>query len=1077
VIDDVSYDAGDTDWEKIIKKIHSPGGLIDSVSYYGDTLRIYEAGSGTPFEAEIISAPDSTVFATLYTLGDTATQIRDAIPDLNQTNTYLSPIYSTDYYISNEGDDGNSGSKGAPLETVAEIESRSGAGDVIGFRRGDILRDEFDIKVNQSVMTFTDFHGNRDLVRLSAFEPAYGWTKNGSYTNIYYKSISHSVGVAENYNNIYVVQIDSVLYETNPYDAVTFLARVDGLTQCDTVPGSFFATSTSANPLTIQLHTIDSADPDSSIYRYEVISREFALDGYARDSFYVNGMHFFGGGDGYGVASGGDGAHFDRCFFDGGSTHHIVAKSGVIENSVFTRSLLRTTYPSDFIAVTFYEADASGNRSYLQNCGIYDLPSVATYSHSSGSGDHDFVSYRRNKIFNIAAEVFGVDNTHHAYVHENYVDGCSEYYRGIADSVSMSGNVILNQRYGVIISHPTLSPEIEFEMHNNFIHSGASGGIIFSPNENVNLNATGNIFYVNPSATGASILYSAIGTVKSYRNIFIIDGTNAVNSLTYIHAKGDGVTPATNYEGDNNVFIFVAGDIADIRWSSTTPTQNYTTLSAWRSGTGQDGNSIFIDLSSDDDGLKEIFIDPGKGDWRLNTSGDYYSQIAALGAGMTTPPVRWLQRPSTIQAMAKEVENGTVGEWDIFTPQGAPDDQVITFDTSTNIITLENGGTIDLSSLSEDALITPHYEGFDLQTITPVASATRRDTVDFSNQIDGYFRVNLDSLSVHTELVFLNPHTTEVPTYRLHLDNPSGDTIIFPENLLLHSRDTVGTRYLEEGCLMRIWYDGTNYFSDDTCGVETEVVIESVYKNSEFQDIVTHAINNGYTLPADSILIYGDSLITRAKANEWWSKLDIFMCLASPGSKQFALIDWVNPGGADDPAEIGTMTWTAGTGMTGGGSTSNYINTNYNPSSDAVNFSQNSASFGGWVTTVQSNGTGKYVYQQTSRNYYLSDNTMVGTFRLNQSAGSTAGNASASLPGLVMGSRTSSSSCTVHHNNGTSYDNTGSSTSAVFADASFTIFSATTPSNATVAFFFAGSSMDGQKASMYSDLGWFLSKL
>jgi hypothetical protein len=444
---------------------------------------------------------------------------------------------------------------------------------------------------------------------------------------------------------------------------------------------------------------------------------------------------------------------------------------------------------------------------------------------------------------------------------------------------------------------------------------------------------------------------------------------------------------------------------------------------------------------------------------------------------MTTPLVRWLERPSTIQAMAKEVENGTVGEWDIFTPQGAPDDQVITFDTSTNIITLENGGTIDLSSLSEDALITPHYEGFDLQTITPVASATRRDTVDFSNQIDGYFRVNLSSLSVHTELVFLNPHTTEVPTYRLHLDNPSGDTIIFPENLLLHNRDTVGTRLLNSGCLMNIWYDGANYFSDDTCGVETEVIIVSPYVNSEFQDIVTHAVNNGYTLPADSILVYGDSLITLAKANGWWSKLDIFMCLASPGSKQFALIDWVDPGGADDPAEVGTMTWTAGSGMTGGGSTSNYIQTNYAPSTDAVNFSQNSASFGGWVTAVQTNGTSKYVFHQPARNYYQCDNTMVGAWRVNHLSGTTAGNASASLPGFVMGSRTASGSCTIHHNNGTAYNQTGASSSTALESATFTIFSATTPSNATVAFFFAGSNMDGQKAAMYSDLNWFLSKL
>jgi hypothetical protein len=78
-----------------------------------------------------------------------------------------------------------------------------------------------------------------------------------------------------------------------------------------------------------------------------------------------------------------------------------------------------------------------------------------------------------------------------------------------------------------------------------------------------------------------------------------------------------------------------------------------------------------------------------------------------------------------------------------------------------------------------------------------------------------------------------------------------------------------------------------------------------------------------------------------------WSKLDVFYLFAQESNAASeALINWVNPGTFDATlVNSGDITFTSLEGFASGG-TSGYINTNWNPFANGVNFAQDDASHG-----------------------------------------------------------------------------------------------------------------------------------
>jgi hypothetical protein len=89
-----------------------------------------------------------------------------------------------------------------------------------------------------------------------------------------------------------------------------------------------------------------------------------------------------------------------------------------------------------------------------------------------------------------------------------------------------------------------------------------------------------------------------------------------------------------------------------------------------------------------------------------------------------------------------------------------------------------------------------------------------------------------------------------------------------------------------------------------------------------------------------------------------WDKLDVFYLFAvHTNDDGEALKNWISPG-THDATLVNAPTFTAFEGFTGDGATC-YINTNYNPSTDAVNLSLNDASFGLYYRTTVDDGKTK----------------------------------------------------------------------------------------------------------------------
>jgi hypothetical protein len=125
--------------------------------------------------------------------------------------------------------------------------------------------------------------------------------------------------------------------------------------------------------------------------------------------------------------------------------------------------------------------------------------------------------------------------------------------------------------------------------------------------------------------------------------------------------------------------------------------------------------------------------------------------------------------------------------------------------------------------------------------------------------------------------------------------------------------------------------------------------------DADYQAVLDYATTQGYTLPSGSQQVKQNQLIVDLKNTGIWSKLDSFGVFATDAGSSFALIDWKR---LSLLTAVNSPTFTTNQGFNGNG-TSSYINSNYNPFSNGVNFTQNNASLGVYLL---SNPSGDFVY-------------------------------------------------------------------------------------------------------------------
>jgi hypothetical protein len=112
--------------------------------------------------------------------------------------------------------------------------------------------------------------------------------------------------------------------------------------------------------------------------------------------------------------------------------------------------------------------------------------------------------------------------------------------------------------------------------------------------------------------------------------------------------------------------------------------------------------------------------------------------------------------------------------------------------------------------------------------------------------------------------------------------------------------------------------------------------------DADYQAVLNRATTLGYTLPSASQRIKQNTLLLALKAGGVWTKLDILYIFANDGGSDFATLNWKSPL-SNQATLINTPTFTNNQGFTGNG-TSSFINTNFNPATQGVNYTRLDAS-------------------------------------------------------------------------------------------------------------------------------------
>jgi hypothetical protein len=114
--------------------------------------------------------------------------------------------------------------------------------------------------------------------------------------------------------------------------------------------------------------------------------------------------------------------------------------------------------------------------------------------------------------------------------------------------------------------------------------------------------------------------------------------------------------------------------------------------------------------------------------------------------------------------------------------------------------------------------------------------------------------------------------------------------------------------------------------------------------DADYQAILDKGTSLGYTLPTDSVKLKQNTLLTSMKADGVWAKLDVFYVFAQDGSAEFATLNWKNPSANQSTLSSPTPpTFVTNGGFQGNGVDS-YIDTNFNPATQGVQYTLNNAS-------------------------------------------------------------------------------------------------------------------------------------
>jgi hypothetical protein len=163
--------------------------------------------------------------------------------------------------------------------------------------------------------------------------------------------------------------------------------------------------------------------------------------------------------------------------------------------------------------------------------------------------------------------------------------------------------------------------------------------------------------------------------------------------------------------------------------------------------------------------------------------------------------------------------------------------------------------------------------------------------------------------------------------------------------------------------------------------------------------VLDYAALQGYDTPSYEQQVLQNGFVLELKSLGVWDDLDVLYVFATDGDRDFAKINWKNPG-SFTCTEVNTPTFTQNEGFQGNGSSS-YLNTGWVPNSDAVNYTLNEA---GWFTYV----TNEIAASSSKSAFGARNNDLSGQLGLLPKSGSNLHAASVNSLNLTAGAAVSS---------------------------------------------------------------------
>lgn len=246
-----------------------------------------------------------------------------------------------------------------------------------------------------------------------------------------------------------------------------------------------------------------------------------------------------------------------------------------------------------------------------------------------------------------------------------------------------------------------------------------------------------------------------------------------------------------------------------------------------------------------------------------------------------------------------------------------------------------------------------------------------------------------------------------------------------------------------------------------------------------YQAVVNKCLTTaGCQLPSYSQMVQQNTLY-----NSLPSGIDVFYCITTDGNLIFASINWITPA-SFTATQVNSPTFVKNQGLYGNG-TNSYLNTNWIPATNGVNYVQNNASIF------------CYVINNTAGNNSMASMGSVGAstiaiimprnvsnmldFRINSSSSTSDTQPVTVSNGLEMVSRVNATQVRLLLNGAlvvTAAENsTGRPTNSIYAEALNNVGTAGFFSNRGVGFLGAGSALNGSEAILFSALETYLSSI